>query len=65
MVSDDKNIWVSVGFLQICSLYYDNMFMHGTVIRTRITCKKISCYMRGSACRWLIAKYFKIMLNIF
>ena len=35
-------------------------FMHGTIIRTGITCKKISCYMRDSACRWFIVKKAKI-----
>ena len=41
---------------------------HGTIIRTGITCKKIPCYMCGSACRWLLSnklKYIQVMLNIF
>ena len=41
---------------------------HGTIIRTGITCKKIPCYMYGSACRWLLSnklKYIQVMLNIF
>ena len=38
-----------------CGLFY-----HGTIIRTGITCKKISCYMRNSACRWFIVKKAKI-----
>ena len=33
---------------------------HGTIIRTRITCKKIPCYMRDSACRWFIVENVKI-----
>ena len=33
---------------------------HGTIIRTGITCKKIPCYMRDSACRWLIVEKDKI-----
>ena len=33
---------------------------HGTVIRTGMKCKKIRCYMRGSACRWLIVENTKI-----
>ena len=33
---------------------------HGSIIRTRITCKKIPCYMRDSACRWFIVKKAKI-----
>ena len=42
--------------------------IHGTIIPTGITCKKIPCYMRDSARRWLllkILKYFEVMLNIF
>ena len=35
-------------------------FEHGTVIRTGITCRKIPCYMRDSACRWCIVKKTKI-----
>ena len=38
------------------------LWYHGTIItRTGITCKKISCYMHDSACRWLI----EVMSNIF
>ena len=33
---------------------------HGTIIRTGITCKKIPCYMRDSACKWFIVKKAKI-----
>ena len=33
---------------------------NGTIIRTKITCKKIPCYMRDSACRWFIVKKTKI-----
>ena len=29
---------------------------HGTIIRTGIACKKIPCYMRDTACSWLISK---------
>ena len=32
----------------------------GTIIRTGITCKKISCYIRGSVSRWLIVENAKI-----
>ena len=32
----------------------------GPIIRRGITCKKIPCYMRGSACRWLIVENPKI-----
>ena len=44
---------------------------HGIIIRTGITWKKISCYMRDSACRWFIVKKpeifqsYVVMLNIF
>ena len=43
-------------------------FSRGTIIRTRITCKKIPYCMRESACREFIvkkAKNFEFMLNIF
>ena len=46
----------------------NNQPEHGTIIRTRITCKEIPCYMRDSACRLFIvkkAKYFEVMLSIF
>ena len=33
---------------------------HGTIIRTGLTCKKISSYMHDSAYRWLIVENFKI-----
>ena len=32
------------------------MVGHRTIIRTGITCKKIPCYKRDSACRWLIVE---------
>ena len=32
------------------------MINHRTAIRTGITCKKIPCYMRDPACRWLVVK---------
>ena len=45
------------------------MLEHETIIKTGITCKKIHCYMPGSACRWFIVKkhlkYSEVMLNIF
>ena len=37
-----------------CAVY------HGTIIRTGITCMKIPCYMRDSACRWFIVENAKI-----
>ena len=33
---------------------------YGAIIRTGITCKKISSYMRDSTCRWLIVENAKI-----
>ena len=33
---------------------------HRTVTRTGIRCKKIPCYMRDSACKWLMVKNVKI-----
>ena len=33
---------------------------HRTIMRTGITCKKIHCYMRDSACRWLTVEKAKI-----
>ena len=34
--------------------------MHRTIIRTEMTCKKVPCYMRDSACKWLIVKKAKM-----
>ena len=34
--------------------------MHGTIIRIKITCKKIPPYMHDSAFRWFIVKKAKI-----
>ena len=39
---------------------WNDSLIHGTIIRTRITCKKIPCYMRDSACRWFVVKKAKI-----
>ena len=33
---------------------------HGIIIRTGIACKKICCFIRNSAGRWLIVKNAKI-----
>ena len=32
---------------------------HGTIIRAGITCKKMPCYMRDSACSWFIVNIIK------
>ena len=50
-------------------IFFAQLFclMNGTIIWTGIIWKKITCYMRDSACRWFIvkkAKYFEFMLNI-
>ena len=40
-------------------------YKHGTIIGIGITCKKIPCYMRDSACRWFIIKklkYFEVII---
>ena len=34
-------------------------FIHGTIIRTRITFNEIPCYMHHSACKWFIEKKLK------
>ena len=34
--------------------------IHGTIIRTGVTCKKIPFYMRDSANRWIIVENTKI-----
>ena len=57
-----ENGWSKFWFGIYCSYY------HGTIIRTEKKCKKISCYMRDSACKWFFVKKPKIfcsMLNIF
>ena len=49
--------------LKVCSQTFRNNRVcskHGTIIRTGITCKKVPCYMRDSACRWLIVNNVKI-----
>ena len=33
---------------------------YNTIIRTGIACTKVPCYMRNSACRWLIVENAKI-----
>ena len=43
-----------------CKLVERYYFIHGTIIRKAITCKKIACYMRDSAFRWFIVKKPKI-----
>ena len=38
----------------------NHIINHGTIIRTRMLCKKAPCYIRDSACRWLIVENAKI-----
>ena len=40
---------------------YCILLYHGAIIRTGITCKKISCDMPNSDCRWLIVQNVKIL----
>ena len=42
----------------VSKVYYYSK--HESIIRTGITCKKIPCYMRDSACRWFIVENAKI-----
>ena len=41
--------------------YFEVTLNHGTIIPTGITCKKIPCYMRDSACRQFFVKKAKIL----
>ena len=38
----------------------NNWYLHGTLIRTGKTCKKIPCYVFNSACRWFIVAKAKL-----
>ena len=54
---------VDFAFVFCTLLNYRKSANYKTDPRTRITCKKIRCYMLNSACRWLIvenAKYFEV-----
>ena len=42
------------------NLFRNRPLYYRTIIRSAITCKKIPCYMRGSACRWFIVENTKI-----
>ena len=50
----------SLDFLKLKIGYLLHVHEHGTIVRTGITCKKIPCYMRDSACRWFMVKKAKI-----
>ena len=45
---------------QIKSSLLLTVSQHRILMQTGITCKKIPCYMRDSACRWLIVENPKI-----
>ena len=51
-------LYLSYKIFQLISM--SSILYHGTIIRTGITCKKIPCYMRDSACWWSIVKKTKI-----
>ena len=42
------------------SKFENVQYRHGTITRTGITCKKMPCYMRDSACRWFIVEKAKL-----
>ena len=46
--------------LLVIVIIYLHLFHHGTIIPTGTTCKKISSYIRNSACRWIFVKNVKI-----
>ena len=48
-------------YLQSEQCHSIDLLNHGTIIWTGITYKKIPCYMRDSACRWVIVKKAKII----
>ena len=60
----DETLEKNLGYFEIESI--DNpcqiviAINYGTIIRTGITCKKITCYMRDPACRWFIVENAKI-----
>ena len=52
---------ITIMLEEYCVTYFGFFyFHHETIIQTIITCKKIPCYMRDSACRWLIVENAKI-----
>ena len=56
----DNNLITFFTINKFCTRNLQSISYHGTIIRTGITCKKIPCYMRDSACRWFIVKKAKI-----
>ena len=49
-----------IAVIAVIAVFASTCLYHGTIIRTGITFKKISCHMRDSACRWFIAENAKI-----
>ena len=58
MISISKN--VNIDKLDDIVNEYSNTYNHKTIIRTGIACNKISCYMRDSACKWIIVENAKV-----
>ena len=57
----DKTSYRLISILPVLSKAFERcLYDHGIIIQTGITCKKIPCYMRDSACRWFIVKKSKI-----
>ena len=55
-----------ITLLSTAIVYFFNNVVMKTKMKTRITSKKIPCYMPGSACRWhKTFKYFEIVWNHF
>ena len=58
------NFWNIFSFKTLGKYYNlykkSNIMLHGNIIGTGITCKKIHCYMHGPAFRWLIVENAKI-----
>ena len=53
----------TVSSFRVSPRIYAILLYHGTITRAEITCKKISCDMHDSACRWLIVQNVKIFRN--
>lgn len=47
----------------LCKILGTTWLKHGTIMRTRIICKKFPYYMRNSACIWRIFENVKIFWN--
>ena len=58
------NFWNIFSFKNLDKYYNlykkSNIMLHGNIIGTGITCKKIHCYIHGPVCRWLIVENAKI-----